>query len=84
MARRLLSENTYNRLICDLQRLAHTNLLNIFHPNSDGMFLARKEYYWCDLIHKAIGSRHFLHSNFIPEVVRAGLDLFPILMPIQQ
>jgi len=72
-----LSERMFMRLLRDLQRLAHTSPAAVFPPNTSNKFRASVEYYCCDAMYRAMGNRHFLHTGFIPEVVRAGMDLIP-------
>ena len=73
-----ISERTFLRLLCDLQRLAHTSPAAIFPPNTSNRFRATMEHHCCDAMYRAMGNRHFLYTGFIPEVVRAGMDRIPL------
>jgi len=73
-----ISERTFLRLLCDLQRLAHTSPAALFPPNTSNRFRATMEYHCCDAMCRAMGNRHFLYTGFSPEVVRAGMDRIPL------
>jgi len=73
-----ISERTFLRLLCDLQRLVHTSPAALFPPNTSNRFRATMEYHCCDAMYRAMGNRHFLYAGFIPEVVRAGMDRIPL------
>jgi len=72
-----LAERTFLWLLCNLQRLAYTSPVALFPHNKSKKLRATMENHCCNVMYRAMGNQHFLHTGFVPEVVRAGLDLIP-------